>query len=498
MGDRPRIRSWWPWVLGGSLCLGVVTCGGGGGTAPPVGPNPPPVLGPVVQVWASSADQSQKLARLTDLRFSSAQAASATVIEVDTAQRFQEMVGFGAALTDASAYLIQQKLTPEQRTALLEDLFGRSSGIGLNFVRLPVGASDFSRTHYTLDDVPAGQTDFTLQQFSTAPWRTDVLPTLKGVQAVQPQLRLMATPWSAPAWMKTNGSLVASQGSGVRGSLRSDSYAAYAQYLLRVADALEAEGLPLFALSVQNEPDYEPADYPGMRLDAAERIVLLGQHVGPLFAARAQKVKLLDWDHNWDNAQSPLSVLADAQARAAVSGVAWHCYGGEVSAQSTVHDAYPDKETYFTECSGGDWSTDWGTNLLWNVRQLVIGATRHWAKGVMLWNLALDENHGPHLGGCSNCRGVVTVHSSTGAVTRNPEYYALAHASRFVRPGAHRVASTSGSGGVDSVAFRNADDGSVVVILANSNASARQISVRQGTQTVEVSLPGSTVATLVW
>lgn len=498
MDDRPRIRNWWPWVLGSSLCLGVVTCGGGGGAVAPVGPNPPPVLGPVVQVWASNADQSQKLARLTDLRFSSAQAASATVIEVDTAQRFQEMVGFGAALTDASAYLIQQKLTPEQRTALLEDLFGRGSGIGLNFVRLSVGASDFSRTHYTLDDVPTGQTDFSLQQFSTAPWRADVLPTLKSVQAVQPQLRLMATPWSAPAWMKTNGSLVASKGSGVRGSLRSDSYAAYAQYLLRVADALEAEGLPLFALSVQNEPDFEPADYPGMRLDAAQRITLLGQHVGPRFAARAQKVKLLDWDHNWDNPQSPLSVLADAQARAAVAGVAWHCYGGEVSAQSTVHDAYPDKETYFTECSGGDWSTDWGTNLLWNVRQLVIGATRHWAKGVMLWNLALDENHGPHLGGCSNCRGVVTVHSSTGAVTRNPEYYALAHASRFVRPGAHRVASTSGLGGVDSVAFRNADDGSVVLILANSNASARQISVRQGTQIVEVSLPAATVATLVW
>ncbi len=497
MREQGGANVWWPWILIGAACLALVTCGGSGAGTPAL-PSPPSAQGAAVQIWASNADQSQKLTRLADLRFVVAPATSGTVIDVDTAQRFQEMVGFGAALTDASAYLIQRRMTPQQRAALLEELFGREAGIGLSLVRLPVGASDFSLTHYTLDDVPAGQTDFGLQHFSIAPWRTDVLPTLQSIRLVQSQLKIMATPWSAPAWMKTNASLVGGVSPALRGSLRSDSYGAYAQYLVRVADALQAEGVPLFALSVQNEPEYEPADYPGMRLDAAERIALLSQHVGPLFAARAEKVKLLDWDHNWDNAQSPLTVLADAQARAALSGVAWHCYGGEESAQSVVHNAYPAMETYFTECSGGEWSPDWGANMMWNVRHLVIGATRHWAKGVILWNLALDETHGPHLGGCGNCRGVVTVDSGSGAVTRNPEYYALAHASRFVRPGAQRIASSTAVAGVDSVAFRNADDGSVILILANSGSVARQLQVHQGDQTLDLSLPAGSVWTLAW
>ena len=194
----------------------------------------------------------------------------------------------------------------------------------------------------------------------------------------------------------------------------------------------------IFAITVQNEPHFEPGDYPGMRLDPAQRARFVRQYLGPLNSAR-----ILEWDHNWDEPNSPLAVLADSGARRYVSGVAWHCYAGDVSAQSVVHDAYPDKDAYITECSGGDWAPKFADNLAWMVSKLIIGGTRNWARGVILWNLALDEQHGPHTGGCGNCRGVVTI-KSDGTVERNEEYYALAHISRFVPPGARRIASTSG------------------------------------------------------
>ena len=207
---------------------------------------------------------------------------------------------------------------------------------------------------------------------------------------------------------------------------------------------------------------------------------------------------ILEWDHNWDLPQSPLQVLADSVAPRYIAGVAWHCYAGEVSAQTTVHDAHPDKDAYFTECSGGEWSPIFADNLKWFVRTLIIGSTRGWAKGVLLWNLALDEHDGPHTGGCGNCRGVVTINSASGGVTRNVEYYALAHASRFVRPGARRVESTSGSDGLESVAFRNADDGSKALIVVNTAALERSFAVRWAGRSLTYVLPPGSVVTLAW
>jgi glucosylceramidase len=209
-------------------------------------------------------------------------------------------------------------------------------------------------------------------------------------------------------------------------------------------------------------------------------------------------VQIFDWDHNWDEPQSPLSVLADPVARPHVAGVAWHCYAGNVQAQTAVHDAYPDKDAWFTECSGGEWNTNWSESLPWMVRNLVIGSTRAWARGVLMWNLALDEHFGPHLGGCSNCRGVVTINSSTGEFTRNLEYYALAHASKFVRQGARRIESTAVVDTLETVAFQNVDDGSVVLIVCNSGPKERQVSIVQGGQNVLTVMPRESVATFVW
>jgi glucosylceramidase len=443
-----------------------------------------------VQTWVTLTDKSKLLAEQDGIVFGN-KAPLPLNIEVDAGKRYQEMVGFGANITDASAWLIQHRMSASQREALLQELFGKAPGLGFSFTRLTIGASDFSLKHYTLDDVPAGQTDYPLAKFSMDPMRADVLPVLKRALAINPKLKVMASPWSAPAWMKSNDSLV-------KGTLRVEAYPAFARYLEKFADALALEGVPLFALTLQNEPHFEPNDYPGMRLDPTARAKLIGDHVGPLFAKRSQPVRILDWDHNWDEPQSPLQVLADPKARAYVAGVAWHCYLGDASAQSQVHDAYPDKETYFTECSGGEGNALWPQTLPWNMHNLIIGAPRGWAKSVLMWNLALDENYGPHLGGCGDCRGVVIINSKTGEVTRNLDYYALAHASRFVRQGAHRIESSNRVDGIESVAFQNADDNSIALIVLNSAADSRRFSVTFGGQSFEHTLAGTGVATFVW
>lgn len=441
-------------------------------------------------VWITTSDHAMALQPSPAATFGSGKRLPLH-IDVDAEQRFQSMIGFGASITDASAWLIQNKLNPAQRDALLKELFGPTPGLGLNFTRLTIGASDFSRHHYSLDDPPDGQPDPQLKHFSITPNLGDVVPATRAALAVNPHLQVMASPWSAPAWMKDNNSLV-------KGKLSPRHYDAFARYLLKYVDAYAAEGIPIFALTVQNEPDFEPGDYPGMRLNAPERARLIGDHLGPLLAKRGSKPLLFDWDHNWDKPQEPLGVLDDPVAGRYVDGVAWHCYGGEPSAQSKVHDAHPEKDAYLTECSGGAWEPLISGGLTLQARRLIVQSPRHWARGVLFWNLALDENRGPHAGGCDTCHGVVTIDSRTGAVSRTDEYYALAHASRFVRPGARRIASNETGHDLDNVAFRNEDDGSLVLIVTNSAKQPQRFSVTQDGRTFRYRLPAKSIATFVW
>lgn len=415
-----------------------------------------------------------------------------TEIVIDAGVRHQRMVGFGASITDASAWLIQHRMDARQRDALLRELFGREGdGVGFDFARLTIGASDFSRSHYSLDDPPDGRPDPELRHFGIAPNMGDVVPVAREVLAINPDLKIMASPWSAPAWMKDSGALVT-------GRLRPEHYDAFARYLLRYVDAMAAEGIPVFALTVQNEPDYEPKDYPGMRFNAPERARFIGHHLGPLRERTRPALQIFDWDHNWDKPEEPMAVLADPAASRHVSAVAWHCYGGDVSAQTPVRDAHPDKDVYMTECSGGDWEPVRSGGLTLQARTLVIGTTRNWARGVLFWNLALDQDNGPHAGGCDTCRGVVTVDSRTGEVTRTDDYYALAHASRFVRRDAWRIGSTQTAGGIDNVAFENVDDGSRVLVASNSNDTPRTIAVRDGDRGFEHAMPAKSVVTFRW
>ncbi|MBV8503682.1 MAG: glycosyl hydrolase [Paucibacter sp.] len=467
---------------------------------------------PAVQVWLSTADKHKLLSSEPAIAFNSAADAANvadTVIEVNPAKRYQKVVGFGAAITDSSAWLIEHKLNPANRDALMQELFGPAPGIGLSFTRLSIGASDFSLNHYSLDDMPPGQSDPELKHFSIEENREYLLPVVKQALALNPKLSIMASPWSAPAWMKSTDSMV-------KGSLKPEAYAAFAEYLRRYVTAYKAEGVPIFALTLQNEPHYEPKNYPGMRMDSAARATFIGKYLGPLLAKREPQTQILEWDHNWDEPTSPAEVLADPRAAKYVKGVAWHCYGGDPQMQTVVHDAHPSKDVYLTECSplrrawfvmcaanGGACpkgleAVAGADNLAYFVRVEIIEPTRNWARGLLLWNLALDENHGPRSGGCDVCRGLVTIDSQSGEVSRGVEYYTMAHVSRFVRPGAVRIASSSVKDRIETVAFRNSDDASVVLLAVNPTRQLRRFTVNANGRSFDYSLEGGGVVTLVW
>lgn len=440
------------------------------------------------ELWITSADESQKLAPQPPVAATGA-ALGDEAVTIDTARHFQKVHGFGAAITDASAELLSA-LPEDKRKALMAELFGRANGgLGLSFTRLTVGASDFSPTHYSYDDTPGNTPDPELRYFSIEPARRYVLPRAREALAINPELRVMISPWSAPAWMKTTKSLI-------QGQLLPQYYPAFADYLARVVEGFGREGVPVSMLTIQNEPDFEPDSYPGMRVNPPERATIIGRHLGPLLKKRGLDTQILDYDHNWDNPEMPWKVLADPVARRFVAGVAWHCYEGDVAAQSQVHDAFPDKDAWFTECSGGEWAPKFGETLGWMTDKLIIGGANNWSRGTLLWNLALDPAHGPHKGGCGDCRGVVTIDPRAGAVTRNVEYYVLGHASRYVLPGAWRVGVARRGGGIEAAAFLNRD-GSRVAILHRTKGDGPVTLAIDGRR-YTLPLAEGSVATLRW
>lgn len=422
-------------------------------------------------------------------------------LRIDSSRQFQEIEGFGAAVTGSSAYVMQQYMSPAQRQALLEDLFGTEKGIGINYIRMSIGASDFSTSPYSYDDMPAGQRDDSLKHFSIEHDEKELVPVLKQVVAINPGIHIMGSPWSAPGWMKTSGKLEG-------GSLRPDAYEVYARYFVKYIRAFGEEGIKITALTVQNEPQYE-ALYPTMKMTAPEQGRFIKDHLGPLLEKEGLngQTKIMLFDHNWNSPEYPISILDDSLIAKYTAGAAFHCYEGAVDAMSKVHDAHPEKGLYFTECSGGSWSPAFADNLQYMVRQLLIGTINNWSKNALLWNMALDEKNGPTTNqpgtgagnrGCMTCRGVVTVNSNDGGVTRNVEYYALAHFSKFVLPGAKRIYSSAlPEKGIENVAFLNAD-GSRVMVVVNTTKEPRAFSVSEQRDVYKYVLAPGAVVTLVW
>src|SRR3954454_13114306 len=477
----------------------------------PAGLGAPP-RSPHARVGGATPDGAERMHDRGTVPFAKGAASKQLTITVDPSHRYQRMDGFGASITDSSASVLME-LDRTTRAATMRDLFVTD---GLSFLRQPIGSSDFvDGPHYTFDDMPAGATDYDLSHFTIDHDKAQILPLLRQALALNPALKVLGTPWSPPAWMKTNDSLMG-------GRLIDDPriYQAYADYLVKFVQAYEAAGVPIWGLTIQNEPQNRaPLGYPGTDLPTRQAIQVIDR-LGPALAAAGLHTKIMGYDHNWsehpnDIANTPPgedpeteypTLLLQSSAARWIAGTAFHCYAGDQKRMTALHQAFPDKKIWFTECSGSHGPTDppaqvFSDTLKWHARNLTLGVPRNWASTVVNWNLALDPSGGPHNGGCDTCTGVVTV-GPGNTVTRNAEYFTLGHLSRFVAPGATRIASTSfgttgWNGQIMDVAFRN-PDGSTALVVHNENDDPRSFAVQQGGASFDYTLPGGALATFVW
>jgi glucosylceramidase len=441
-----------------------------------------------VSVWLTTDDQTKKLQAQAAVSFSPGSGGSNPVV-VDETQTCQQVEGFGASFTDTTGYVLNQVATPAARAAAMTNLFTRNGGgIGLSFVRNPMGASDLARYVYSYDDLAPGQTDTNLDSFSIAHDQADIIPLLQQALQLNPQLKIMANPWSPPGWMKDSGSMIG-------GSLLPGMYAPLAKYFVKYIQAYDAAGIPIHYISLQNEPLYVPGDYPGMYLDAAAQTTVLRDYVLPALAANGlTNTRVLVYDHNWDAPDYPDTVFSDAalQASAQVPAIAWHGYGGTPGVMLTLANKYPAKGNYLTEHSGGGWVSD-------QVRadfEEIIHVMRSWGRTYVKWNLAADQNDGPHSGGCGNCTPLVFVNTATHAVSYSIDFYTLGHFSKFVLPGAFRIYSGNAAG-VITAAFLN-PDGSKALVAFNDTGSSRTFQVQWGSQSFSYTLAAYAGATFTW
>jgi glucosylceramidase len=438
-----------------------------------------------VAVWLTTGDRASLLQPQTAvLNFATASNTNPT-IEVDDAEKFQKIDGFGYTLTGGSAGLINA-MDEKSKDALLEELFSlKNNGIGVSYLRISIGASDLSADTFTYNELPAGQTDINQDKFSIAKEMTDLIPILKKIVAINPSISILGSPWTAPTWMKTNNSFKG-------GSLKPEYYTSYANYLVKYIQAMKSQGITIDAITIQNEP-LHPGNVPSMYMEAADQAIFVKSALGPVFKSAGVKTKILVYDHNADRPDYPITILNDPEAKQYVDGSAFHLYAGNISALSKVHEAHPDKNVYFTEqWVGGPGKFD--EDLKWHVSTLIIGATRNWSRNVLEWNLAADPLYGPHTeGGCVTCLGAITV---SPAVTRNVAYYIIGHASKFVLPGSVRIASNI-TGNVQNVAFKR-PDGKIVLIACNGNNQTQAFNISYKNKVVTTSLPAGAVATYVW
>lgn len=447
-------------------------------------PPPPPTPTNDVEMWLTKGDQSALLQKQTDILSFGTTANSFPNIDIDSATAYQSVDGFGYTLTGSSAYLIRRMGTAES-AALLNELFG-SNGIGVSYIRISIGASDLSPAVFSYNDMPTGQTDPTLANFSLANDTVDLIPVLKQVLQINPNIKIMGSPWSAPVWMKNNGSTIG-------GSLQPQYYAVYAQYFVKYIQQMQARGVPVHAVTVQNEPEHG-GNNPSMVMTATQQADFVKNHLGPAFQTAGITTKIIVWDHNCDNPNYPVTIMNDAAAKAYVDGSAFHLYAGDISALSTVRAAHPDKNLYFTEQWTGA-NGSFNGDLVWHIKNVIIGSMRNWSRNALEWNLANDPAFGPHTpGGCSECKGAITISGS--AFSRNVSYYIIAHASKFVPAGSVRIASNMATN-LPNVAFKT-PSGKKVLIVLNESGTGQGFNIRYKGKWVFTSLAAGAVGTYVW
>jgi len=406
-------------------------------------------------------------------------------IIVDPSTQYQEIDGFGFALTGGSAYHIHN-MSGTKRKELLTELFDYGvNNIGTSYLRVSIGASDLDAEVFSYDDLPYGQTDPEMEHFSLEEDKKHVIPVLKEILEIFPDIKILGSPWSPPVWMKTNKN-------SVGGSLLPQYYDAYAKYFVKYVQEMEKEGITIDAITVQNEP-LHPGNNPSLLMLAEDQSEFIKKSLGPAFQNAGIKTKIIVYDHNPDRYDYAITVLNDPETRQYVDGSAFHLYGGDINSLSLVNYAHPDKNLYFTEQWVGAGANFAGT-LRWHIREIVIGATRNWCRNVIEWNLAADENQDPHTpGGCDRCLGAITIEGD--AVTRNPAYYIIAHASKFVRPGSRRIESSLPND-LPNAAFET-PDGSIVVIVLNYGNSSKSFNLFIGEKVVVPTLAAGAVGTFI-
>jgi len=440
------------------------------------------------EVWLSSADRTQLLAeQVAPLKFQK-KTTQTSIVDVDEKQVFQTMDGFGFALTGGSAELITH-MDPAQRSELLKNLFGDGKdGISVSYLRVSIGSSDMNDHVFTYDDLPAGDTDPTLAHFDLSQDRADVIPVLKEILAINPRIKILGSPWSAPSWMKTNDK-------PKDGNLKPEYYPVYAQYFVKYVQAMKAEGIVIDAITAQNEP-LNPHNTPSMVMTAEDEDLFIKKDLGPAFRTAGITAKVILYDHNCDRPDYPLTTLKDVDAAPFVDGSGFHLYGGQITAMTDVHDAFPAKNLYFTEQMVVDRPNDPKLHIAQSTSRVMIGATRNWSRNVLLWNLAADPHFGPHTndGGCPVCEGAITIDGNQ--VTRNLAYYTVAHFSKFVPPGSTRIESNE-LPGLPNVAFKT-PAGRLVMVVANIGDKDQTFAIRSRGKSVDATLSAGEVGTYAW
>jgi glucosylceramidase len=436
-----------------------------------------------VDHWLTKSDQSVLLQKQPKLLVFGTETNTFPSIDIEDKKVFQTIDGFGFTLTGGSAQVIN-RLKSAEKTALLKELFSEKE-TAISYLRISIGASDLSETTFTYDDVPKGQTDVNLTHFSLNPDKQDVISLLKEILSINPKIKILATPWSPPLWMKDTFSFIG-------GSLQPKYYAVYAQYFVKYIQQMHAEGIDIEAITPQNEP-LHPGNNPSLLMLAEQQRDFI-KYLAPAFQKANIKTKIIIYDHNCDRPDYPLTILNDPSVKPYVWGSAFHLYAGDASALSKVHEAHPDKHLYFTEqytASNGNF----GGDLNWHLQNVIIGTMRNWSRTAFEWNLANNANFGPHTeGGCTTCKGGLTIDNQI--ITRNVAYYIIAHASKFVPPGSVRIASNM-SGRLHNVAFLT-PDGKKVLIVENGGNTEGEFNIKFNGKWAATTLPAGAVATYIW
>ncbi|HTA50784.1 MAG TPA: carbohydrate-binding protein [Verrucomicrobiae bacterium] len=456
----------------------------------------PPGSGPAVSIVVTTDDQTMQLTPQPSVSFSTA-SGSSNVVYLDETQVYQPIEGFGAATTDSAMYLLSEVAQPAQLSQTMNNLFTRQGkGIGLSFLRNPMGASDLARSVYSFDD-NNGQADPTLAHFSIAHDLVDIIPLILQAKQLNPQIKIMANPWSPPGWMKDSGSTIG-------GSLLSSMYTPFANYFVDYIQAYAAAGVTVDYISLQNEPLYVPTNYPGMCMPAilssadcptsqTNQATALFSYVAPALTAAGLNTKVLVYDHNWDRPDYPENVLSN-QSLSQIAGVAWHGYASTPGAMTPIQNMFSSIGTYETEHSGFVTNSDQTRLDFEEITQCM----RNWARAYVKWSLALDENNGPNTGGCSTCTPIVTVNSTSGNIAYGSEYYTMGNFSKYVLPGANRIYSSNAAGIVTAAFVNPAPDNSRILVAFNDSSQPQTFQLQWGTQSFTYTLPSLAGATFTW